>query len=94
MGIEYYVYCLDCKVYMELGKFLFQDGRFTGPFILGMDKVVASDVALWKFLEEHNEHRIGIKQDVYVDDAIQKEFVQVVPSTEYCVTFEVVEVNE
>ena len=61
---DFWVWCSDCKVFMELGNYLHNEGHFEGPWIPMDNRRVGDDWALRRFLEEHTGHRIGLEQDV------------------------------
>ena len=87
---DFWMWCSDCKVFMELGNYDFEGGHFAGPF-LPMDNVrTGSDWALRMFLEQHTGHRIGLEMDVdlRLDDCpIKSDWKHVQPLTEYCMIF-------
>lgn len=84
MKFEFFVSCRDCKVYMELGEFDYEVGRFEGPYIAGENKKVESDFALRRFLEEHSGHRISFNSDLDIDDEITMDYKAVRPLDAYC----------
>jgi len=84
MKLEYCVYCVDCKVFMDLGPYDYITGHFQGPFIAVEDQYVDSDLALKSFLEKHSGHRVGLEFDFQRRNG----WYQVAPKTSFCVVFE------
>ena len=87
---EFWVWCSDCKVFMELGNYKHHDGHFDGPFVSLTKQRTGDDWALRRFLEEHTGHRVGLEQDVnlrFDDCPIKSDWKHIQPLTEYCMVF-------
>lgn len=88
---DFWIWCSDCKVFMELGNYDFEKGHFDGPFIPMENQRTGDDWALRRFLEEHTGHRIGLEMDVdlRLDDCpIKSDWKHIQPLTRYCMVFE------
>ena len=84
---EHCVFCRKCKVYMGLGAFNFEKGRFDGPYIQGTTQRTESDWALRRFLEIHRRHDIGFASDEEIEDVSAAGFKEVEPVDAFCVAF-------
>ena len=87
---DFWMWCADCKVFMELGNYLFEEGHFEGPWIPMENRRVGDDWALRSFLEQHTGHRIGLEQDVELrldDCPIKADWKHIQPLTKYCMVF-------
>jgi len=87
---DFWIWCSDCKVFMELGKYLFDDGHFEGPVIPMDNRRTGDDWVLRRFLEEHTGHRIGLEQDVELrldSCPIKSDWKHIHPMTGYCMVF-------
>jgi len=86
---HWWIYCLDCKHYMELGRFNLTAGHFQGPRDRH-GRRNESDWALRRFLEEHTNHKIGIINDTDPDiegKISRTDLFKVTPETPYCMIF-------
>lgn len=87
---DFWVWCSDCKVFMELGNYDFDGGHFEGPLIPLENRRAGGDWALRRFLEEHTGHRIGLEQNVELrlgDCPIKSDWKHIQPLTGYCMVF-------
>jgi len=85
----WWIYCRDCLVYMELGKYNHSEGRFDGPTLVD-GTVPQSDWALRRFLEVHRDHRVGLVNDEedMVENRLQYEdMVKTIPESVWCMKF-------
>lgn len=85
----WWVYCLDCKLYMSLGPYNHDAGHFHGPLVNNNERT-QSDWALRRFLEEHTGHRMGLMNDTEFDTeryVIKPGWNEVTPVTSYCMVF-------
>lgn len=87
---DFWMWCSDCKVFMELGNYMFEEGHFEGPWIPMENRRTGDDWALRSFLEQHTGHRIGLEQDVELrldDCPIKHDWKHIQPLTGYCMVF-------
>jgi len=91
---NFWIWCADCKVYMDLGTYDFDGGHFDGPLIPMENRRVGSDWALRRFLEQHVGHRIGLETDAGFGSntsPIKSDWKELYPPTAYCMVFEEME---
>jgi len=87
---HWWIYCLDCQQYMELGRYDYQKNHFQGPRDRNRRRI-EGDWALRRFLEVHTNHKMGLINDGEDEDVegtiARSNLYKVTPDTPWCMVF-------